>query len=109
MCQLTFGAMHTRESVPTSVSIGTLSHSSGLQSRDTITVSVKMGERKNVQLLPLRSVLHIQNGSGTIFMVEGNVARREQVSIGAVYGGEIEITARLLNGTLVIIDKQHQL
>ena len=90
-------------------SIGTLSHNGGLKPGGTITVSIKTGERKNVQLLPLRSVLHIQNGSGTIFTVEGNVARREQVSVGAVYGGEIEITARLLNGTLVIIDKQHQL
>ena len=36
-----------------------------------ITVSIKTGERKNVQLLPLRSVLNIQNSSGTIFVVEG--------------------------------------
>ena len=90
-------------------SVGTLSHNGGLKPGGTITVSIKTGERKNVQLLPLRSVLHIQNGSGTIFTVEGNVARREQVSVGAVYGGEIEVTAKLLNGTLVIIDKQHQL
>ena len=94
-------------SVPNS--IGTLAHNGGLKPGGTITVSIKTGERKNVQLLPLRAVLHIQNGSGTIFTVEGNVARREQVSVGAVYGGEIEITARLLNGTLVIVDKQHQL
>ena len=90
-------------------SIGTLAHNGGLKPGGTITVSIKTGERKNVQLLPLRAVLHIQNGSGTIFTVEGNVARREQVSVGTVYGGEIEITARLLNGTLVIVDKQHQL
>ena len=90
-------------------SIGTLSHNGGLKPGGTITVSIKTGERKNVQLLPLRSVLHIQNGSGTIFTAEGNVARREQISVGAVYGGEIEVTARLLNGTLVIVDKQHQL
>lgn len=90
-------------------SIGTLSHNGGLKPGGTITVSIKTGERKNVQLLPLCSVLHIQNGSGTIFTVEGNVARREQVSVGAVYGGEIEVTAKLLNGTLVIVDEQHQL
>ena len=90
-------------------SIGTLSHNGGLKPGGTITASIKTGERKNVQLLPLHAVLHIQNGSGTIFTVEGNVARREQVSVGAVYGGEIEITARLLNGTLVIVGEQHQL
>ena len=90
-------------------SVGTLSHNGGLKPGGTITVSIKTGERKNVQLLPLRSVLHIQNGSGTIFTVNGNVARREQVSVGTVYGGEVEVTARLLNGTLVIVGKQHQL
>ena len=81
-------------------SVGTLSHNGGLRPGGTITVSIKTGERKNVQLLPLHSVLHIQNGSGTIFTVEGNAARREQVSVGAVYGGEIEVTARLLNGNV---------
>ena len=90
-------------------SVGTLSHTGGLRPGGTITVSVKTGERKNVQLLPLHSVLHIQNGSGTVFTVEGNAARREQVSIGAVHGGEIEITSKLAKGTLVIVDKQHQL
>lgn len=90
-------------------SIGTLSHNGGLRPGGTITVSIKTGERKKVQLLPLHSVLHIQNGSGTIFTVEGNAARREQISVGAVYGGEIEVTARLLNGTLVIVGEQHQL
>ena len=90
-------------------SVGTLSHNSGLRPGGTITVSIKTGERKNVQMLPLRSVLHIQNGSGTVFIVEGNSARREQVSVGAVYGGEIEVTARLLNGTLVIVSEQHRL
>ena len=90
-------------------SVGTLSHNGGLRPGGTITVSIKTGERKNVQLLPLHSVLHIQNGSGTIFTVKGNVARREQVSIGTVYGGEIEVTARLLNETLVVVGEQHQL
>lgn len=94
-------------SVPNSV--GTLSHNGGLRPGGTITISVKTGERKKVQLLPLHSVLHIQNGSGTIFTVAGNTARREQVSVGTVYGGEIEITAKLLNGTLVIVGEQHQL
>ncbi len=89
--------------------VGTLAHNGGLRPGGTITVSIKTGERKNVQLLPLHSVLHIQNGSGTIFTVEGNAARREQVSVGAVYGGEIEVTARLLNGTLVIVGEQHRL
>ena len=90
-------------------SVGTLAHTGGLRPGGTITVSVKTGERKNVQLLPLQSVLHIQNGSGTVFTVEGNAARREQVSIGAVHGGEIEITSKLAKGRLVIVDKQHQL
>ena len=94
-------------SVPNSV--GTLAHNGGLRPGGTITVSIKTGERKNVQLLPLHSVLHIQNGSGTIFTVERNTARREQVSVGAVYGGEIEVTAKLLNGTLVIVGEQHRL
>ena len=90
-------------------SIGTLSHSNGLKPGSAITISIKTGERKNVQLLPLRSVLHIQNSSGTLFTVEGNVARREQVTVGALYGDEIEITSRLASGTLVIVDKQHRL
>ena len=62
-------------------SVGTLSHNGGLRPGGTITVSIKTGERKKVQLLPLHSVLHIQNGSGTVFTVEGNMARREQVSV----------------------------
>ena len=90
-------------------SMGTLSHNGGLRPGGAITVSIKTGERKNVQLVPLHSVLHIQNGSGTLFKVEENAARREQVSVGAVYGGEIEVTSRLLNGTLIIVGEQHRL
>ena len=90
-------------------SMGTLSHNGGLKPGGAITVSIKTGERKNVQLVPLHSVLHIQNGSGTIFKVEESVARRERVSVGAVYGGEIEVTSRLLNGTLIIVGEQHRL
>lgn len=74
-----------------------------------ITVSIKTGERKNVQLLPLRSVLNIQNGSGTIFVVEGNVARAKQVSVGGVHSGEIEVTSQLTRGTSVIVNNQHRL
>ncbi len=94
-------------SVPNSV--GTLAYNDGLRPGGTITVSIKTGERKNVQLLPLHSVLHIQNGSGIIFKVEGNTTRREQVSVGAVYGGEIEVTSKFARETLVISDKQHLL
>ena len=74
-----------------------------------ITISIKTGERKNVQLLPLRSVVNIQNGSGTIFVVEGNAARTKQISVGGVYSGEIEVTSQLTNGTQVIVDEQHRL
>ena len=90
-------------------SMGTLSYNNGLRPGSTITVSIKTSERKNVQLLPLHAVLHIQNGSGTIITVKGNAAHREQVTLGSVYGGEIEITSRLLNGTSVIIGEQHRL
>ncbi|MDE0553776.1 MAG: efflux RND transporter periplasmic adaptor subunit [Candidatus Poribacteria bacterium] len=88
---------------------GSLSHNSGLKPGGTITVSIKTSERKNVQLLPMRAVLHIQNGSGTIFTVRENAAHREQINVGAVYGGEIEITSRLINGTQVIVSEQHRL
>ena len=81
----------------------------GLKPGTAITISIKTGERKNVQLLPLRSVLNIQNGSGTIFVVEGNVARTKQVSVGGVYSGEIELTSQLANGTQVIVNEQHRL
>lgn len=74
-----------------------------------ITISIKTGERKNVRLLPLHTVLNIQNGRGTIFVVEGNVARTKQVNVGGVYSGEIEITSQLANGTRVIGDAQHRL
>ena len=96
-----------RATVPNAA--GSLSHNSGLRPGSTITVSIKTGERKNVQLLPLGAVLHIQNGSGTIFTIEGNAARREQISVGAIYGGEIEVTSRLANGTRVIVGEQHRL
>ena len=74
-----------------------------------ITISIKTGERKNVQLLPLRSVVNIQNGSGTIFVVEGNTARTKQVNVGGVHSGEIEVTSQLTRGTSVIVDNQHRL
>ena len=74
-----------------------------------ITSSIKTGERKNVQLLPLRSVLNIQNGSGTIFIVEGNVARTKQVNVGGIHSGEIEVTSQLARGTSVVVDNQHRL
>ncbi len=74
-----------------------------------MTASVKTGERKNVQLLPLRSVLNIQNGSGTIFIVEGNLARTKQINVGGVHSGEIEVASQLTRGTQVIVDNQHRL
>lgn len=88
---------------------GSLSHNSSLKPGGTITVSIKTGERKNVQLLPLQAVLHIQNGSGTIFTVRGNAAHREEINVGNAYGDEIEIISRLINGTQVITDEQHRL
>jgi RND family efflux transporter MFP subunit len=91
-------------------SMGTLSHNNGLRPGGTITISIKTGERKNVQLLPLRAVLHIQNGTATIFTVKGNAAHREQVNIGGVYGSEIEVISRLDNGkSVVILGEQHRL
>ena len=88
---------------------GSLSHNSSLKPGGTITVSIKTGERKNVQLLPLHAVLHIQNGSGIIFTVRENAAHREQINVGGIYGSEIEITSRLINGTQVIVNEQHRL
>ncbi len=88
---------------------GSLSHNSSLKPGGTITVSIKTGERKNVQLLPFQAVLHIQNGSGTIFTVRGNAAHREEINVGSIYGDEIEIISRLINGTQVITDEQHRL
>ena len=88
---------------------GSLSHNSGLKPGGTITVSIKTGERKNVQLLPLHAVLHIQNGSGTIFTVRENAAHREQINVGGIYGSDIEIISRLINGTQVIVSEQHRL
>lgn len=91
-------------------SMGSLSYNSGLRPGGTITVSIKTGERKNVQLLPFEAVLHIQNGSGTIFTVKGNAAHREQVNLGGVHGDEIEVISRLDNGkSVVIVGEQHRL
>lgn len=81
----------------------------GLKPGTAITISLKTGERKNVQLLPLRSVVNIQNGSGTIFVIEGDVARTKQVNVGGVHSGEIEVTSQLARGTQVIVDNQHRL
>lgn len=81
----------------------------GLKPGAPVTVSVKTGARKNVLLLPKRAVLRIQDGAGEILVVEGNVAKRQQVTVGAVHGGEIEITSRLLMKTQVIVDAQHRL
>lgn len=89
--------------------VGTLSHNSSLKPGGTITVSIKTGERKNVQLLPLHAVLHIQNGSGTIFSVRENAAHRVEINVGGIYGSEIEIISRLINGTQVIVSEQHRL
>lgn len=84
-------------------------HNSGLKPGTPITVTIKTGDRKNVQLLPQRAVLQIQNASGTIFTVEGNVARQKQVTVGSIYGGEIEITSQFSQRTQVIVDQQHRL
>ncbi len=74
-----------------------------------ITVAIKTGERKNVQLLPFRAVLYIQKGTAQIFTVDGNTAKRKQISVGAIYGGEIEVTSQLTLKTKVIVDNQHLL
>ncbi len=75
----------------------------------TITVAVKTDERKDVQLLPLRAVIHIQNATGEIFIVNGNTTQRKQINVGAIYGSEIEVTSKLTLKTQVIVDNQHLL
>lgn len=82
---------------------------SALKPGVSITISIKTGERKNVLLLPRRAVLNIQNGKGSIFAVEENVARVKEVNVGGVYGSEIEVNTRLSQTTRVIVDNQHQL
>ena len=89
--------------------VGSLSHNNSLKPGGTITVSIKTGERKNVQLLPLHAVLHIQNRSGTIFIIRENAAHQEQINVGNVYGDEIEVTSRFISGTQVIVSEQHRL
>ena len=74
-----------------------------------VEVSLKTGERKNVQLFPLRAVVNIQGGSGTVFVVEGGVARVKAVEVGAVYGGEIEVRSELAKGVRVVVGEQHRL
>ncbi len=82
---------------------------SALKPGTSITISIKTGERKNVLLLPRRAVLQIQNGKGNIFVNERGAARLKEVTVGGVYGSEIEINSRLAQTTQVIIDNQHQL
>ncbi len=86
-----------------------LSDNRDLRPGSRITVSIKTGERKNVQLLPLQAVLNIQNGKGNIFTVKGNAAHQEIVTVGAIHGGEIEVTSRLAKATQVIISEQQRL
>lgn len=73
------------------------------------TISIKTGERKNVSLLPRRSVINIQNGRGYIFVVERNIARIKEVNVGGIYGNEIEVNTRFSQTTRVIVDNQHLL
>ena len=75
----------------------------------SITISIKTGERKDVTLLPRRSVVNIQNGRGYIFIVEENVARVKEVNVGGIYGSEIEVNTRLPKTTRVISNNQHLL
>lgn len=75
----------------------------------TLKVAMKTAERKEVRLLPLHAVLNIQNGRGTIFVVEEGVARAKQVDVGAVYAREIEVTSQLPARTRVIVGEQHRL
>ncbi len=82
---------------------------SRLKPGTSITISIKTGERKNVMLLPERSVLQIQNGKGSIYVIEENVARLKQVNVGGVYGNEIEVNTNLPQSTRVIVDNQHLL
>lgn len=82
---------------------------SRLKPGTSITISIKTGERKNIQLLPRRSVLHIQNGKGSIYVVEGNTVDVKQVNVGGIYGSEIEVSTRLPQNQQVIVDGQHRL
>lgn len=75
----------------------------------SITISIKTGERKNVSLLPRRSVVNIQNGKGYIFVVEENIARAKEVNVGGVYGSEIEVNTPISQSTRIITDNQHLL
>lgn len=90
-------------------SANTAAQNSSLKPGTSITISIKTGERKNVQLLPRRSVLHIQNGKGKIFVVEENVVQVKQVNVGGIYGSELEVSTRLPQNQQVILDGQHRL
>lgn len=82
---------------------------SSLMPGTSITISIKTSERKNVQLLPRRSVLSIQNGRGNLYVVEENTVRVKQVSVGGIYGSEIEVSTRLPQNEQIIVDGQHRL
>ncbi len=82
---------------------------SALKPGISITISIKTGERKNVPLLPRRSVINIQNGRGYIFVVEKNIARIKEISVGGIYGSEIEVNTRLSQSTQIIAENQHLL
>ena len=84
-------------------------HNSALKPGVSATISIKTGERKNVSLLPRRSVINIQNGKGYIFVVDENIARVKEINVGGVYGSEIEVNTRLSQSTPVIVDDQHLL
>ncbi|RKU25146.1 hypothetical protein C6497_16495 [Candidatus Poribacteria bacterium] len=87
----------------------TPNQNSKLKPGTTISISIKTGERKNVQMLPRRSVLNIQNGRGNLYVVEENTVRVKQVSVGGIYGSEIEVSTRLPQNEQVIVDGQHRL
>lgn len=75
----------------------------------SISISIKTGERENVQLLPRRSVLHIQNGKGWIYVVEENTAKLKQINVGGKYGNEVEVNTRIPQNDQVIVDGHQHL
>jgi len=73
-----------------------------------VKVTLELGARRARPVVPEQAVLVRRDGVW-VYVVEGSVARRRSVTLGRRFGSEVEVTAGLEPGELVVVAGQHRL
>jgi len=75
-----------------------------LRPQMTASVTITAGERKGLVLVPLQAVRRDDAGRPYVVVASGGAAERRPVTLGDMYGSEIEVRSGLREGEEVVVE-----